>query len=91
MIVSQAATLLNAVVAQQTGTASLANISSNDDFISVAQTALLTGRDPVLNAMSQVWKRTVFAARPYSQPLASLAMPMDRYGNALRKISFEAK
>lgn len=91
MIVSQAATLLNAVVAQQTGTASLANISSNDDFISVAQTALLTGRDPVLNAMSQVWKRTVFAARPYNQPLASLAMPMDRYGNALRKISFEAK
>lgn len=91
MIVSQAATLLNAVIAQQTGTASLANISSNDDFISVAQTALLTGRDPVLNAMSQVWKRTVFAARPYNQPLASLAMPMDRYGNALRKISFEAK
>lgn len=91
MIVSQAATLLNAVVAQQTGTASLANISSNDDFISVAQTALLTGRDPVLNAMSQVWKRTVFAARPYNQPLASLAMPMDRWGNALRKISFEAK
>lgn len=91
MIVSQAATLLNAVVAQQTGTASLANISSNADFVSVAQTALLTGRDPVLNAMSQVWKRTVFAARPYNQPLASLAMPMDRYGNALRKISFEAK
>ena len=91
MIVSQAATLLNAVIAQQTGTAALANISSNDDFISVAQTALLTGRDPVLNAMSQVWKRTVFAARPYNQPLASLAMPMDRYGNALRKISFEAK
>lgn len=91
MIVSQAATLLNAVVAQQTGTAALANISSNDDFISVAQTTLLTGRDPVLNAMSQVWKRTVFAARPYNQPLASLAMPMDRYGNALRKISFEAK
>lgn len=91
MIVSQAATLLNAVVAQQTGIASLANISSNADFVSVAQTALLTGRDPVLNAMSQVWKRTVFAARPYNQPLASLAMPMDRYGNALRKISFEAK
>ena len=91
MIVSQAATLLNAVVAQQTGTASLANISSNADFVSVAQTALLTGRDPVLNAMSQMWKRTVFAARPYNQPLASLAMPMDRYGNALRKISFEAK
>lgn len=91
MMVSQAATLLNAVVAQQTGTTALANISSNADFISVAQTALLNGRDPVLNALSQVWKRTVFAARPYTQPLASLAMPMDRYGNALRKLSPEAK
>ena len=90
MIVSQAATLLNAVVAQQTGQTALANISSNADFISVAQTALLTGRDPVLNALSQVWKRTVFAARPYTSPLASLAMPMDRYGNALRKLSPEA-
>ena len=90
MMVSQAATLLNAVVAQQTGQTALANISSNADFISVAQTALLTGRDPVLNALSQVWKRTVFAARPYTSPLASLAMPMDRYGNALRKLSPEA-
>lgn len=91
MMVSQAATLLNAVVAQQTGQSNLAAITNGADFISVAQTALLTGRDPVLNAMSQVWKRTVFAARPYNQPLASLAMPMDRYGNALRKISPEAK
>ena len=87
MIIEQAATLLNAVVGQQTGTAALANINNNDDFVSVAQTALLTGKDPVINALSQVWKRTVFAARPYTQPLASLAMPMDRYGNALRKIS----
>ena len=91
MTVSQAATLLNAVVAQQTGQAALATIQNNADFVSVAQTALLTGKDPVLNALSQVWKRTVFAVRPYNQPLASLAMPMDRYGNALRKITPEAK
>lgn len=90
MVVQQAATLLNAVVAQQTGQAALGNISNNADFISAAQTALLTGKDPVINAISQTWKRTVFAARPYNQPLASLAMPMDRYGNALRKLSPEA-
>ena len=52
MMVSQAATLLNAVVAQQTGQSNLAAITNGADFISVAQTALLTGRDPVLNAMS---------------------------------------
>ncbi len=90
MVVQQAATLLNAVVAQQTGQAALANITNNADFISAAQTALLTGKDPVINAISQVWKRTIFAARPYNQPLASLAIPMDRYGNALRKLSPEA-
>lgn len=90
MIIEQAATLLNAVVAQQTGQTSLANIANNDDFISVAQTALLTGKDPVINAISQVWKRTVFAVRDYNQPLASLAIPMDRYGNALRKLTPEA-
>lgn len=87
MIIEQAATLLNAVVAQQTGQTALTAITNNDDFISVAQTALLTGKDPVINAISQVWKRTVFADRPYTQPLASLAIPMDRYGNALRKLS----
>lgn len=87
MIIEQAATLLNAVVAQQTGQTSLAAITNNDDFISVAQIALLTGKDPVINAISQVWKRTVFADRPYNQPLASLAIPMDRYGNALRKVT----
>lgn len=91
MIVSQASTLLNAVVSQQTGQTSLATISSNDDFISVAQTALLTGRDSVLNAISQVWKRTVFAVRDYNQPLATLSMSADRYGNAIRKLSPEAK
>lgn len=90
MVIEQAATLLNAVVAQQTGQASLANIANNDDFVSVAQTALLTGKDPVINAISQVWKRTVFAVRDYNQPLASLAIPMDRYGNALRKLTPEA-
>lgn len=90
MIIEQAATLLNAVVAQQTGQAALANIANNEDFISVAQTALLTGKDPVINAISQVWKRTVFAVRDYNQPLASLAIPMDRYGNALRKLTPEA-
>lgn len=90
MVIEQAATLLNAVVAQQTGQVSFANIANNADFVSVAQTALLTGKDPVINALSQVWKRTVFAVRDYNQPLASLAIPMDRYGNALRKLTPEA-
>ena len=61
MTLIQAASILNAVVGQQTGQTVLAAITTTDDFISTAETALKTGRDPVINALSQVWRRTVFS------------------------------
>ena len=85
--IKQAAAVLNDVVQQATGQKAIANIASPEDFIAVAQTALKTGRDPVMNALSQVWSRTIFAARPYSGKFQSLEMDIDRYGNALRKLS----
>lgn len=85
--IKQAATILNAVVAQQTGTSALANINNLNDFISVAEVALKTGVDPVLNAVSQVWRNTVFAVRDYDIPLSTLRMTAQRYGNATRKLS----
>lgn len=88
--IKQAATLLNAIVAQQTGQTALAAINNLDDFISVAETALKTGRDPVINAISQVWRNTVFAVRDYDMPLSTLRMTAQRYGNATRKLSPEA-
>lgn len=88
--IKQAATLLNAIVAQQTGQTALAAINNMDDFISVAETALKTGRDPVINAISQVWRDTVFAVRDYDIPLSTLRMTAQRYGNATRKLSPEA-
>ena len=89
--IKQAATLLNAIVAQQTGQTALAAINNMDDFISVAETALKTGRDPVINAISQVWRDTVFAVRDYDIPLSTLRMTAQRYGNATRKLSPEAR
>lgn len=89
--IKQAATLLNAIVAQQTGQTALAAINNMADFVSVAETALKTGRDPVINAISQVWRNTVFAVRDYDMPLSTLRMTAQRYGNATRKLSPEAR
>lgn len=87
MAISQAATLLNRVVSQMTGQTALTAITTPADIVSVAQTALKTGYDPVINALSQVWSRTIFAARDYKSSYNMLEMDLDRYGNAIRKLS----
>lgn len=84
--VDQASTVLNEVYAQITGK-QLTAISGTGDFVSVAQSLLLTGRDPVLNALSQIWSKTIFAYRDYKSPLNTLEMDLARYGNAVRKLS----
>lgn len=87
MIVQQAATFLNAVVSQMTDQSALAAINDFSDVVSVAEVLLQTGRDPVLNAISQVWRDTVFAVRDYDLPNSALRMTASRYGNATRKLS----
>lgn len=86
--VSQASTVLNSLVSQASNQSALGAITTPADFVAVAQTALLTGRDPILNQLSQVWSRTIFAVRDYDKkPLGSLYMDLPRYGNAVRKLS----
>ena len=87
MIVFQASAILNSIQHQATGQAAL-TASTPGEFISVAQSALRTGYDPIVNAMSQVWGRTVFSVRDYAAPFARLEWDADRWGNAWRKISF---
>lgn len=87
MIVQQASTFLNAVVSQMTDQSGLAAINDFSDVVSVAEVLLQTGRDPVLNAVSQVWRDTVFAVREYDLPNSALRMTASRYGNATRKLS----
>ena len=86
MVVHQASTVLNSLVAQATGQASI-TASTPGEFVSVAQTALKTGYDPILNAMSQMWGRTIFSIRPYTRKFKGMEMSLDRWGNACRKIS----
>ena len=60
----QCSTVLNSLVQQATGRQSV--ISTEADFISVAQTALSLGRDVIYNTLSNVLSRTIFSIRPYS-------------------------
>lgn len=87
MTISQAATILSSAVEQATGQKVITNIDTPEQFVSVAQTALKTGYDPIINALSQIWSRSIYAVRDYTSPLTSLEMDLQRYGNALRKIS----
>lgn len=89
MTVQQASTILNSLVAQATGQTEIVAVAP--DFISVATTALKNGYDPILNAMSQMWGRTIFSIRPYTRKFGGLEMDMDRWGNATRKISIADK
>lgn len=86
---TQAATLMNAVVSQATGKTTIAatNLSG---FISQAQTALLTGTDVLMNAISQVLSKTIFSVRPYNAKFTGLQRDAVQWGNHVRKINFGA-
>lgn len=90
MVVHQASTVLNSLVKQATGQAAI-TASTPGEFVSVAQTALKTGYDTILNAMSQMWGRTIFSIRPYTRKFKGMEMSLDRWGNACRKISIADK
>lgn len=86
MTVAQAASVLNNIASQLNGGA-LATVANPENFASVAQSLLLTGYDPIINAVSQMWSRSVFAYRDYRATFAALEMDLERYGNAIRKLS----
>ena len=58
------------------------------DFISVAQATLAAGTEKVLNAISQVVGRTIYAVRDYNRKFNGLEVSADKWGGIIRKISF---
>lgn len=90
VVVNQAGTILTSLVKQATGQTVIAPTNSTE-FVSVATTALKTGVDPIINALSQLWGRTIFSQRPYSRRFKGLEMDMTRWGNATRKMSVADK
>lgn len=85
--ISQVSTIVNNILEQMTGQKSQAPITNAADFAAVAQTMLRTGYDPIINAISQVFSRSIFSYRDYNAPMNSLYMDAPRWGNAVRKLS----
>ena len=84
---AQAATLLNSIVSQATGKAQITP-TTTAGFVSLAQTGLLTGTDPLMNAISTVLSKTIFSVRPYNARFKGLQRDAIQWGNHVRKIQF---
>lgn len=59
-----------------------------DDFISIADTTMKGGLDPVINAISQMLSKTIFSIRPYEAKFKILEMDNLQWGNVVRKINY---
>ncbi len=82
---NQLSTVLTAITNQATGVNNIAAVDTAS-FVTVAQTALKTGYDPLATAISQVLSKTIFSVRPYSRKFKGLNVSNQRYGNHVRKL-----
>ena len=87
---NQLSTILNGIQSQVTGANAIAPVNTSE-FVSVAQTVLKTGADPVMSAISQILGRTIFSVRPYSAKFKGLLMDNQRWGGITRKINYVDK
>lgn len=82
---NQISTVLTAITNQATGVNNIAPVDTSS-FVTVAQTALKTGYDPLTTAISQVLSKTIFSVRPYTRKFKGLNVSNQRYGNHVRKL-----
>lgn len=82
---NQLSTVLTAITNQATGVNNITPLNTSS-FVSVAQTALKTGYDPLTTAISQVLSKTIFSVRPYTRKFKGLNVSNQRYGNHVRKL-----
>lgn len=86
MTIEQVSTVLNAIVEQATGKQPTIQVTDTSSFVTVAQTALKTGYDTVLQAISQVLSRTIFSVRPYNRKFRGIEVSAQKWGNHVRKM-----
>lgn len=82
---NQLATVLTDITTLATGGTVQTPVDSAS-FVSVANTALLTGYDTTLNAVSQTLSKTIFSVRPYNRRFGGLEVDAVRWGNHIRKL-----
>lgn len=85
MTIEQISAVINEVMEQASGMKGIGNYAGSS-FVTVAQTALKTGYDPIMNAISQVMSQTIFSARNYTAKFPKLRASNQRYGNMVRKL-----
>lgn len=83
---NQLYTVLNSIASQATGRTDLA-ATDTSSFVTVADITLKSGRDNVIQAISQVLSRTIFSIRPYTRKFQGLETDAIRFGNHVRKIA----
>lgn len=83
----QAASILNELHKNVTGTVEDVTILNLADFVSVGQVVLRTGTDPVMGAISQLVGRTIFSSRAYARRFSGLYADTQRYGYITRKLA----
>lgn len=88
MTIEQSSAVLNALYLQATGQNPTLDTTNPKNFITVAQTLLKTGYDPVISAISQVMSRTIFSVRPYTAKFRGLEVSAQRWGNHVRKVNY---
>ena len=85
LTINDISAVANAVLANAQGRPATA--ANTSDFTTIAQTALLTGYDPLATAISQVLSRTIFSYRPYNAKFAGLEKDAVKWGNHVRKLN----
>ena len=82
---NQVSQVLADISSQVTGNAVQAPIDTTS-WVSLAQTTLRAGYEPVLNAISQVIGKTIFSMRPYNRKFKGLQVDNQKYGAITRKL-----
>ena len=73
MSFEDAAAILNNIRKQVTGETAVAPVNTSQ-FVSVANTVLQAGYDPVMGAITQMVSRTIFSIRPYNRKFGGIKM-----------------
>lgn len=84
---NQLSSVLSSIFSEATGANDSIKAVDTSSFVSVAQTALKTGYDPLSTAISQVLSKTIFSVRPYTRKFKGLNVSNQRYGNHVRKLT----
>ena len=90
LTITDVGAILTSIAKQATGASTL-SVNNTKDFITVAQTALKVGYDPLIASISQVLSKTIFSIRPYYRKFAGINVSNQQFGNITRKLNISDK